>query len=763
VVYSDFYCMKEGRQDHHTGYALTKERLLSCGIAASALVAFGATAYCLSAGIFVVCSHLFYVPIVLAAYRYPNRGIAFAGMLATAYLAEVLLLSPSGGLEVANALLRAGIFFVVAAVVAHLSSRLQARESRYRGIFETSPAGIFLFRPDDGKVEEMNQRCAGMLGYPAGEVPFLNVPAFWPDHPGWVGPDPGISDLGCEFLRRDGTRFPALLSANPLPDRKVVCAVVTETTERNRMEERLRRSEETFRVILNTVDVGIILADPGRRIVEVNEAAVRLFGGAGREDLVGRHPQSLVAERDRETVRAYRERALRGEAPVPLVCTLCRPGGAEWPAEVSVTLLKKNGDAPERLILAIRDITERCRAEEEMREENRRLSIINEVIAAATASRDLNDLLPVSLAKTLALLEFDLGAAYLVYPGIDLAHLRACVGEGCAPPPCVHRDEPPYRYVLIDGEARFVDRFQEKYPGHEDLAVRSFAAVPIVGDDGPVGCIAVASRTRKTIPESERRILTAIAEELGSAVEKGMLQEELEAALASANRYLDEANAAAAEVNLYVDILTHDINNANTAAMGYLQMFLESADESDGVIAEKSLAAVYQSNDIIRNVSTLRRLKAGSAELRPVRLEPVIRGICNYYTDVRIAYDGPDAMVLADDLIGEIFANLIGNAVKFGGPAVEITISVREEGMVSVTVADTGPGISEDLKPRLFERYQRGVTAKNGKGLGLYIVRTLAERYGGSVQAGDRIPDRPEEGAAVTFTLPHYRPAAAGG
>ena len=741
-----------------------RRRLLSWSIVVSALVAIGATTCCLLAGTYVVSSHLFYIPIVLAAYRYPDRGLGIAGALAATYIAAVLL-SPAGGVEIVNALIRAGVFLAVAAVVSHLAGLLQASEGRYRGIFETAPAGIFLFRPDDGRVEEMNQRCARMLGCPAGAVPPPDLSAFWPDHAGWGEASRGIADLDCAFLRRDGTRVPVILSANPLPDHEVVCAMVTETTEWKRVEACLRRSEETFRVILNTVDVGIVVTDPGRRIVEVNEAAVRLCGGAGREDLVGREPESLVAARDLAMVRAWRGRVLREGTLAPVECRLCRLDGGEWPAEVSVTLLEKDGDAPERLILVVRDITERRQAEERIREENRRLSIINEVVATATASRRLDDLLPATLAKILALLRFDRGAAYLVRPGSDCAHLRACVGEECAPPASVRRDDPLYRYVFIDGEARFVDRFCEKYPKREDLSIRSFAAVPIPGDDGPVGCIAVASRDREVIAESERRILRAIGGELGSAVVEGMLHEDLEDALASANRYLDEANAATEEVNLYVDILTHDINNANTAAMGYLHMVLESADEADGVVVRKSLAAVYQSNDIIRNVSTIRRLKAGAAELAPVRLKPVIRGMRNYYVDTQISCEGlDDAVVLADDLLPEIFANLIGNATKFGGPAVEVTIRVEESGDdVLVSVEDTGPGVPDDLKPRLFERYQRGKTKKSGKGLGLLIVRILAERYGGSVQAGDRVPGRPEEGAAIVVTLPRYCPPAADG
>jgi len=112
-----------------------------------------------------------------------------------------------------------------------------------------------------------------------------------------------------------------------------------------------------------------------------------------------------------------------------------------------------------------------------------------------------------------------------------------------------------------------------------------------------VGCIAVASRTRETIPEDERLILATIGEEIGSAVVKGMLLEELEAALASANRYLDEANAATEAVNLYVDILTHDIKQRKHRGDGLpVYAILDSAEEPTREVIRKSLAAIYQSS-----------------------------------------------------------------------------------------------------------------------------------------------------------------------
>jgi signal transduction histidine kinase len=109
---------------------------------------------------------------------------------------------------------------------------------------------------------------------------------------------------------------------------------------------------------------------------------------------------------------------------------------------------------------------------------------------------------------------------------------------------------------------------------------------------------------------------------------------------------------------------------------------------------------------------------------------------------------------MADDLLSEVFANLIGNSVKFGDPGVEIAIRVEESGdQVEVSIEDTGPGVPDAVKPTLFARFAPGKNSRSGKGLGLYITRTLIERYGGRVWVDDRVPGRPECGAAFRFTL----------
>lgn len=81
-----------------------------------------------------------------------------------------------------------------------------------------------------------------------------------------------------------------------------------------------------------------------------------------------------------------------------------------------------------------------------------------------------------------------------------------------------------------------------------------------------------------------------------------------------------------------------------------------------------------------------------------------------------------------------MFTNLIGNAVKFGGPEVRVTIRVEERELASVE--DNGPGIPDEEKSYLFARFNGGDNEKNSRRLGLYICRTLIERYGGGDLAG---------------------------
>jgi signal transduction histidine kinase len=209
------------------------------------------------------------------------------------------------------------------------------------------------------------------------------------------------------------------------------------------------------------------------------------------------------------------------------------------------------------------------------------------------------------------------------------------------------------------------------------------------------------------------------------------------------------------EANLYIDILTHDINNINTASLNYGRLIEARSGDSRADLSANLVRSLEKSDEIIRNVTTLRKIREGVAKPVPVPLASVINREIALFPGARIDYDGSTAMVLADEMLSSVFENLIGNAIKFGGKDPRITIRVEESGdEVSVTVADAGPGIPEGLRPHIFERFQRGDTTVSGKGLGLYICKALIDRYGGTIRVEDQEPGAGKKGTVFRFTLP---------
>ncbi|WP_292518581.1 PAS domain-containing sensor histidine kinase [Methanoculleus sp.] len=216
-----------------------------------------------------------------------------------------------------------------------------------------------------------------------------------------------------------------------------------------------------------------------------------------------------------------------------------------------------------------------------------------------------------------------------------------------------------------------------------------------------------------------------------------------------------ELRTARDEANLYLDIMAHDINNANAIALGYADLLVEGLEGTERQMVQKLRSGINQSIEIIQNVSTIRQLHSHKTATRPIDLDAVIRAEIARHPDARIIYRERPVSVMADDLLPEVFANLVGNSIKFGEPGVMVTIQVdNEEAFVRVSVEDTGPGVPDAVKPTLFTRFARGTNRRSGKGLGLYITRMLVVRYGGSIRVEDRVPGRPEEGAAFRFTLP---------
>jgi signal transduction histidine kinase len=373
---------------------------------------------------------------------------------------------------------------------------------------------------------------------------------------------------------------------------------------------------------------------------------------------------------------------------------------------------------------------------------NRHLSAMNEIIAAASSSATLDEIISTSGKRIREMLGHGPVLVYLVAEGGKQGSLRyhEALPDGAAPKlGVIDLTAEPFVRIIAGG----VPVFLSEGSPFGDLSLpgmRSSVLIPLCVGPQALGLIAAGREGTDRPADDEMAMLESVSRAIGSAVKKTLLQDEL-----------GEANTKA---NLYLDIMSHDINNVNTVSLGYAQLLGELVAEKGREMLAKLEGAILQSVEIIRNVTTIRRIQERSQASRPMALDPVIRSEVGNHRDIAIHYAGTTATVCGNSLISEVFRNLIGNSAKFGGPGVQVWIRVTEDGdQVTVSVEDDGPGIPDEVKPVIFNRFQRGRTGKSGKGLGLYISRMIIEGYGGRIWVGDRVEREPGKGAAIRFTL----------
>ena len=122
--------------------------------------------------------------------------------------------------------------------------------------------------------------------------------------------------------------------------------------------------------------------------------------------------------------------------------------------------------------------------------------------------------------------------------------------------------------------------------------------------------------------------------------------------------------------------------------------------------------------------------------------------------------------VLGDEMIQELFINLISNSVKFT-PSQEVPIELSIKTQVEIgkefwriELVDHGRGIPEDKKRFVFERFGKQDYTPYGFGLGLSICRNLARKYGGRIWVEDRVPEDYRKGSKFVILLPKFMPEA---
>ena len=216
-----------------------------------------------------------------------------------------------------------------------------------------------------------------------------------------------------------------------------------------------------------------------------------------------------------------------------------------------------------------------------------------------------------------------------------------------------------------------------------------------------------------------------------------------------------------------IDLMTHDLRNYLSQQQGYIDLILTgNLNHQEDVLKylSKAKKGIHQATKLLENVSVLMRSQiAKEFALQPIVLRPVIiktrKFIMNLYPDQEIVVlieNIPDNLiVLADSLLEYLFINLFTNAVKHNENVVKHikVTSSQDNGVCSITIIDNAKGIPNNIREGIFTRYSEFKKLGKGSGLGLFIVKTLVDRYNGEISIKNRFQDDYTQGTQFIFTL----------
>ncbi|WP_437610410.1 GAF domain-containing sensor histidine kinase [Sorangium sp. So ce834] len=294
-----------------------------------------------------------------------------------------------------------------------------------------------------------------------------------------------------------------------------------------------------------------------------------------------------------------------------------------------------------------------------------------------------------------------------------------------------------------------------------ELGLQRYISVPLVTRGTMLGVLTIASG-RDDLPYGvEDR---ALAEDLGRR-----------AALAIDNaRLYESAQRAIRAREELVAVVSHDLKSPLATIVmntSLLRRKLPSADEAAELRrpVERIQKSADRMNRLIRDLLDLAKLEGGHISVQPVPHDvAVLLGDALELLreeaaekSLRLEHSvelGVEGALCDRERILQVIANLVGNAIKFTPAGGEVAVRAEPWGReVRVSVRDTGPGIPEDQRTRIFERYwQAKETAHKGTGLGLSIAKALVEVHGGRIWVESKVG----EGSTFFFTLPTAEAAA---
>jgi signal transduction histidine kinase len=395
------------------------------------------------------------------------------------------------------------------------------------------------------------------------------------------------------------------------------------------------------------------------------------------------------------------------------------------------------------------------------------LEIVNRCTRALSSSLELGEAFRRFVQEVRSALPFDRLALVLADGG--RARVIADAGLGEEEPQHSEWMRPVSETVLgellRDGSTIVNDDMAEtpRYPEELEIAglgLRSRVAAPLSLAGRTLGAISVSRVDPAAFTKDEVHLVTLLGRQVATAIEN-MRAFEAERAAGEELRRLSALRAD------FVSLVSHELRGPMASVVGCASTLRQRWRTLTPEQRESFLALIDEETtrlaDLIGDVLDTSRVEAGTfsysfADVDLAELLEETVGVVDLGTEevtLRTRLSTPLPTVRGDrERLRQLVMNLLTNAVKYTVTGDEVEVrAAATDGVVEVSIADNGPGITSEEQRVIFEKFGRGSrvgTSIPGAGLGLFIARSIAEAHGGSL----RVESRPGEGATFTVRLP---------
>lgn len=511
---------------------------------------------------------------------------------------------------------------------------------------------------------------------------------------------------------------------------KVVGVVINlrEVTERKKVDAALRLSEEKYRLLWATAGDAFLLFNRDNIILEANPSLATILGYEP-EEVIGQNIAILQPEHLREGHRRGLQRYLEsGVRKLDWRATEV-PGlhrdGREVPLEIAFNHLHVDGQ--DLFSGFIRDISERKASERSL--------------ARLAAIVDSSDDAIVSKTTEGIITSWNRGAERIFGYSSSEA-----IGQPILMiiPPDRAEEEPQILERMARGER--VEHF-------ETIRIRK---------DGQLIHVSI---TLSPIRDNQGNII-GISKIARDITQRKQAEAEREELLASEQNARQEAEAANRAKDEFLATLSHELRTPLNAILGWSQLVSDSRLDEEarteglGIIQRNARLQAHLVEDLLdvsRIITGNLRLEVQAVDLASViesAVESVLPSAEAKEIRLQRVLDSGNTLVLGDPArLQQVVWNLLTNAIKFTPKKGRVQIRLeRINSHIEVVVTDTGIGIAPEVLPYIFERFRQADQSSTrnygGLGLGLAIVRHIAEAHGGSVEA-----ESPGEEQGTTFTI----------